>query len=471
MRTFYVKSGFLFFLFLVLIEVSIAQENNPTEYPYGGKKLGELIFSSYANFKNAKFEHFTDFQSATFESFANFTQAKFNRFTNFSTSYFVYDVDFNQATFDSLADFSYTYYKNDASFWNVTFNGLADFSHAEFHNHTFFRRAEFHQIATFNLTTFDSLADFRGVKFHMDADFSFAKFQKGVDFESVTFGSISSFRRAVIKGEVSFRSTKFKEEIDFRQVNFDSVTVINLEGTKFSDGKFLFYWEQFKGKDSLRIKLKYLSGDSLKNEDYTQIEIIYHKLRDNFLAQGNESSADEVMYELGWQRKEILKEFDWQVYGTFFGYGYQPWRFLLFALLPIILIFAIIWYWFYYPTLVFIKSDLFPKSIQIDSKDKYLIKSGKFKLLKMRISDFTKAPITMNPLTRYWHALYFSTSVLLGIRFQKDWIKVFPKDMLGRKSYIRLVTFEWALGIILFVVFALLVKGIRFSFVKDLLGF
>ena len=77
----------------------------------------------------------------------------------------------------------------------------------------------------------------------------------------------------------------------------------------------------------------------------------------------------------------------------------------------------------------------------------------------------------MNPLTRYWHSLFFSTSVLLGIRFKKDWIKVFPEDMLGSKSYIRLVTFEWTLGIMLFVVFALLVKGIRFSFIKDLLGF
>ena len=43
--------------------------------------------------------------------------------------------------------------------------------------------------------------------------------------------------------------------------------------------------------------------------------------------------------------------------------------------------------------------------------------------------------------------------------------------MLGSKSYIRLVTFEWTLGIMLFVVFALLVKAIRFSFIKDLLGF
>ena len=101
----------------------------------------------------------------------------------------------------------------------------------------------------------------------------------------------------------------------------------------------------------------------------------------------------------------------------------------------------------------------------MDSKEKYLINFKNLKLLKVRITDFAQAPKTMNPLTRYWHSLF------LGIRFKKDWIKVFPEDMLGSKSYIRLVTFEWTLGIMLFVVFALLVKGIRFSFIKDLLGF
>ena len=107
----------------------------------------------------------------------------------------------------------------------------------------------------------------------------------------------------------------------------------------------------------------------------------------------------------------------------------------------------------------------------MDSKEKYLINFKNLKLLKVRITDFAQAQKTMNPLTRYWHSLFFSTSVLLGIRFKKDWIKVFPEDMLGSKSYIRLVTFEWTLGIMLFVVFALLVKAIRFSFIKDLLGF
>lgn len=117
------------------------------------------------------------------------------------------------------------------------------------------------------------------------------------------------FQRVDFWGVVNFCRTTFKKEIDIRETDFKSMDRIYLEGITFPEGKFRFYWEQFKGKDSLRIKLKDPPTDNLKYVHYTRIEIIYHKLRDNFLAQGNESSADNVMYELGWQRKEILNEF------------------------------------------------------------------------------------------------------------------------------------------------------------------
>jgi len=40
-----------------------------------------------------------------------------------------------------------------------------------------------------------------------------------------------------------------------------------------------------------------------------------------------------------------------------------------------------------------------------------------------------------------------------------------------RSSDFRNVSFEWLLGIGLIVTFALLVKGVRFGFIRDLLGF
>ncbi len=299
-------------------------------------------------------------------------------------------------------------------------------------------------------------------------------FREIANFRGATFQDVTFFQKAVFKGAINFSKTTFKKEIDFRQANFDSVTVIYLEDITFPEGELHFYWEQFKGKDSLRIKLRNPPADSLKDEHYTRIEIIYHKLRDNFIAQGDKSSADDVMYELEWQRDEILSEFDQQLYGIFFGYGYQPWRFLLFVVLPLLIIFAGVWYWFYYAILVFINPNLFSENVvtaELKHKDKYLFRTKNTQRVNLQFTDFSYALNDINRLTRYWHALFFSTSVLLGIRFKKEWTKHLPKNILGRKSFIYFVTFEWVFGIILFVVFALLVKGIRFSFIKDLLGF
>jgi len=68
---------------------------------------------------------------------------------------------------------------------------------------------------------------------------------------------------------------------------------------------------------------------------------------------------------------------------------------------------------------------------------------------------------------------FFSASVLLGIRFKKEWIPIVDKRnlYLGHKSFLHVVTFEWLLGIGLIITFTLLVRGTRFGFIRDLLGF
>ena len=65
----------------------------------------------------------------------------------------------------------------------------------------------------------------------------------------------------------------------------------------------------------------------------------------------------------------------------------------------------------------------------------------------------------INWISRGWHAVYFSASVLLGLRFKKDWIRTSPGHALGIRYFVYLVTFEWALGIGLYVLFAVLAKG------------
>ena len=519
-----IKLSFCFFFIFLLTKTSVAKKK--TNYPYNGSFVGDTLTFYHANFRNTKFDSVAYFKlakfnrdaffnDAKFDSEATFEDSKFIRIAYFAGATFLEHVILENTTFDSLvtfyqakfygltevqanfhkAYFGETEFYGETGFLNTIFYKEAFFGRAQFNNEIFFEETHFSDEANFKEVNFNGKASFEESAFNGIAYFQNAKFSRGVSFSGAVFEDLTLFQGANFNGRVNLSSTVFKKEVDFRRTNFDSVKTIYLENINFPVGKLHFYWEQFKGQDKLKIGIiskeeiksrnkrlgldtleennvrrKELT-DSLKKDDFRRTDIIYKLLRDNFLEQGNESSADDVMYELGKQRDEILSEFHWHLYGIFFGYGYQPWRFLLFVLLPIIIFFAVIWYWFYYPSLVFISSNLFPEKFRIGSQEKHLIKIGNRSLIKIRITDFNKSPKTNNPLTRYWHALYFSTSVLLGIRFKKDWIKVFSEDVLGSKSYIRLVSFEWALGIILFVVFALLVKGVRFSFVKDLLGF
>jgi len=253
------------------------------------------------------------------------------------------------------------------------------------------------------------------------------------------FNDLAIFVETRFGRTVDFTDTDFRQGVDFRQASFDSPQTLYLENITFPEGELRIYWHQFQGQDSLRIKV-HLPEFTSKKEHYTRIEIIYHRLRDNFLAQKDKSSGDAVMYELGWQKAEILGEFWWKMYGFFFGWGYQPWRFLLFVVLPTIMGFGLLWYLKYYEVLqkVIFKTELKDASIFKEKQD-----------------DF---------LQKVWHSLFFSSSVLLGIRLKKAWI-------IKRGYFLYWVSLEWALGIGLIVTFAILVKGARFGFIKDLLGF
>ncbi len=94
-----------------------------------------------------------------------------------------------------------------------------------------------------------------------------------------------------------------------------------------------------------------------------------------------------------------------------------------------------------------------------------------FKSVKLRIFDHSSLPAGLFKLVKFWHVIYFSASVLLGIRFKKEWTRVSYHQNLGQKGFLTLVTIEYFLGIGLFVMFALLVQGARFGFIRDLLGF
>lgn len=456
----------------------------PLNFPTGARFF-KVVFNSSAYFGYAQFDSLTIFMFARFDIWADFGNARFNgpagfdmgcQFNNraifkkaefrdlvgFNQAQFADEADFINVRFDSLASFIWAQFATRADFQRVHFGGRADFGNARFHGRADFDSAQFNSEAFFEDTEFAGMADFRTARFQGPVDFHNARFQADAFFEGSSFGEI-----------VNLAATAFKKEVDFRRTRFDSVKIIYIDHhTVFPEGRLRLYWNQLSGGDKPRLKLfnpsKYsIKADSTK-EHYQRIETFYHRLRDNFLAQGDKGSADAVMYELGSQRAEITGDFLWKLYGVFFGWGYKPLRFLVYVVLPVIIIFAGLWYWFFYPVL----AGLFEADVvgRVPGKfDRSDPKKDKifpiFKKIGIRVFDHTRIKNDINFLARFWQVIFFSSSVLLGIRFKKEWIQ---RD---NKNFLTAVTIEWILGIGLYVTFAVMVKSNQFAYIKGLLGF
>ena len=501
------RHSIIFFgLFVFISQLSFAQKKSPTEWPYGGvpdtsrlvrqrmiraplnfpsrARFFKVVFDSsayfgyaqfdslatfmfvqfdiWADFGSAQFASRADFGSAKFHSRANFRGAQFHGSAGFNTAQFDGEADFGSAQFDSLATFMFAQFDLRADFGSAQFASRADFGSAKFHSRANFGSAQFHSEASFGDAEFDGLADFRGAQFHGPADFYNAKFHDEVFFEGSIFGE-----------SVNLAAATFKKEVDFRRTRLDSVEIIYIDHhTVFPEGKLRLYWNQFRGKDKLRLKLHNPSEYSVKadsiKEHYQRIETFYHRLRDNFLAQGNKGSADAVMYELCLQRDEIIGDSLWKLYGVLFGWGYKPFRFLVYIVLPIIIIFAGLWYWFFYPVL----AKLFEPDVvgKIPGKfDRSDPKKDKiisiFKKIRIRSYDHSRIKNDINFLARFWQVIFFSSGVLLGIRFRRKWIQ---RD---NKNFLNAVTIEWFIGKGLYVTFVVLVKSDQFAYIKGLLGF
>lgn len=188
------------------------------------------------------------------------------------------------------------------------------------------------------------------------------------------------------------------------------------------------------------------------------------------------------MYELGQQRGKIKDEFWWRVYGFIFGYGYQPWRFLL-IVITVALIGAYWYYLKYYPVLAVILNNadkeigiesIFRANAEVKAAEKKIriIKLGRF-IKAFEFYDHSKISRHISSLYRFWHAVFFSFSVLLGIRWKKEWsdVRYRMEGLYGAQTFLRFVTCEYLLGLCLYVIFAILVKGSRFEYIKGLLGF
>ena len=185
----------------------------------------------------------------------------------------------------------------------------------------------------------------------------------------------------LLKG--NFYESTFEKGIDIRLANFDVTQTIFLEKMRYPSGKFHLYWRQLQRREDFRIKLLPNNDRATPKERFTRLEIVYKRLRNNFIAQDDLFAADAVMYELAQYRSIILDEFFWNIYGQLFGYGYKPWRFLTMVAVPIIALFAFIWYWFYYGMVLFIND-------QVGSEKALLHRLGKKQLYLLNLKTLKK---------------------------------------------------------------------------------
>jgi uncharacterized protein YjbI with pentapeptide repeats len=457
----------LIFSFVFSFANSLAQDNlNPTVPPYGGKWVT--------------------------------TDAGIGKRGKITWLIFDAPVYYNQAKFVDDAWFANARFPKDAWFLNTHFLGNAWFGFADFRGLTQFT-ADFARIAQFGTAHFSDYTYFAGCTFDSSAYFGSARFDKGVDFVNTVFKKQLELDGTIIKSELDLVDTQFLEGVDFRRADLDSLNIIYVNHrTFFPDGKLWARWDQLRGRfqlrlshfdssalylspDSTKTNLSMEQADSVRNDLYRSLEMFYERLRDNFIAQRDNESADNAMYELGKQRSEMLNEFDWKIYGWLFGWGYQPWRFLVFVVLPFILTFTLIWYWLYFELAIRMIDDKVeqefstnPSKLSFRTREISLLPSWRVfrRAGRLKICTHSDSGIGLGRLSRYWHVLFFSASVLLDIRFKKQWLqKIETKGRLGERSFLAMITIEWALGIGLYIAFAILVKGSRFEFIKGLLGF
>ncbi|MEI6639201.1 MAG: pentapeptide repeat-containing protein [Chlorobium sp.] len=478
------------------------------------RKKADFSYTSYGSSPDMK--KVVDKPDVFFQEETNtdFSQAHFLEEANFSFSFFHKKTSFFHTEFAKDTHYLFTIFAGKTGFMDTNFAGDADFRYAKFLSDVDFSNTDskdypksftvFKQQANFKSVTFNGYTNFALTQFAQNANFSNATFSRMANFSDATFSGYANFENCQFLDKVKFSGTQFIQGVDLRRADFNKTNSTLIDHhTFFPNGKLNVNWNQIKGRlhlseescinaspwqmakreyheldslynrvahknisntpDTLAIKRQNVKArlDSLtqvfNKERYDLTEIFYLRLRDNYLAQNNKASADAVMYELAERKADILNEPLWILYGWIMGWGYKPVQFLLAAFLLVALPFALFWYRRYYHLVLPMVDHA------IDDAFKEQLKAPENLNKKNHFNHAAIAGEIIFP-ARVWHVIFFSTSVLLGIRFKKEWIE--KKD----RAFLWWVTAEWLIGIGLYILFAVLVKSNEFSYVKGLLG-
>jgi uncharacterized protein YjbI with pentapeptide repeats len=291
-------------------------------------------------------------------------------------------------------------------------------------------------------------ATFRGCQFEGTADFGDTEIGSAV-IENCIFREPPSFERSRIRGSFSLAGSSFPAGLDLRQIDLSRAKAISLDNIIVQPERLRLRWDQLRANAlgprlTTRPILK-AEGDFrdykavYENEDqkFLRLEATYKLIAAALYSQGDAEDADEAKYELEDRRQEFSGSIWHRLYGTFLGYGYQPWR-IVFAVLIGISAFCVLYA---------------PHALTLAGILNSDIGSGKVPGHLVR------------RFSRVAYVVLFSGSVFLGIRFQREWV------LPTQPGLTALIVSEWIFGLAVYVTFFALVRTSGFAYVKGLLGF
>lgn len=342
--------------------------------------------------------------------------------------------------------------KDYYEFDNLETNTFIQFDSCTFKNETYFLGGRFHNAIAFFDCHFEKSFDlgsteFKNSLFLVNCDFqSEAKlsgnFSNNLDLSHSNFSKNTLFDYATLRDTIFLNDTQFSESIDFRLATVDSLDAFFLDGTQYKEGNLKIRWASIRKSKNYRIQIyRDLEprGTSYQDRkyDFLHLDKIYKKLARNYKAQNDLKASNDINHELEIRRSSLIGGVWNKIYGLTFGFGYEPWRFIILIIVMVILM-----------SFVYLK---------------FFFKEAKQSLFAGE-PDASSA-VVEHSLPRMMITLKYSAWIFFSIKFHRNWIHF------GNKNFVILNVIHWLAGIATYILFAILVKNNRFEFLKDVLGF
>jgi len=327
------------------LSITIFKNANFWEATFEGyAAFAGVTFKGDVSFIKTTFKGEVHFDRTTFEGDASFVGATFEGDASFVGATFEGEISFDRATFKGDTAFFYANFKMDASFWEVTFEGYALYSMATFEGYANWVNTTF-EYTGFDETTFKENVSFDGTIFKGDAFFEGATFEKDAEFIVKNIKKNMNFANTVFNSRKTLKINTL-DIVNEVVINFEKAYLENVYLELILGGKTLIYFTTEEIFRNIIIKGNQIKNHILQEEskDFEQAKEVYLLLKNNFHSIGRyEDESWAFKKEKDMERKNNchFKTLHKWLYSCFlngiFGYGEQPGKVIVSAILVILL--------------------------------------------------------------------------------------------------------------------------------------